>query len=305
MRRPRSPRRRAAPIAIAGIPSAWILRWLRLFRRPSCRAADCATGAALTWIGRRGPQQLAVARHGHVALHDVVEVEDELAVLARREQLHEVDEVRAVELRGLGRQPGREVGVADDPAPRCRVTTISSATEPSTLPPLAAAMSTMTEPGLIEATISPVMSRGAGRPGMSAVVTMMSTSGAWAAYSSAAAPVVLLAHLLGVAVARRRGRVHLGHLHGEEVGAHRLDLLGHLGRGHRSRGRWHRASGPCRSRRALPRRPLRRAPWRGHLAGGRDLAGEERAELVGGLDDGAVAGDVGHRATGRRATVRG
>jgi len=36
----------------------------------------------------------------------------------------------------------------------------------------------MTEPGFIEATISAVISRGAGRPGMSAVVTMMSTSGA-------------------------------------------------------------------------------------------------------------------------------
>ena len=66
------------------------------------------------------------------------------------------------------------------------VTTISSATEPSTLPPLAAAMSTMTEPGFIAATISAVMSRGAGRPGISAVVMMMSTSGACAAYSSAA-----------------------------------------------------------------------------------------------------------------------
>ena len=46
------------------------------------------------------------------------------------------------------------------------VMTISSATEPSTLPPLDAAMSTMTDPGFIAATISPVMSRGAGRPGI-------------------------------------------------------------------------------------------------------------------------------------------
>jgi hypothetical protein len=42
-------------------------------------------------------------------------------------------------------------------------------------------MSTMTEPGFIEATMEAVMSRGAGRPGIRAVVTMMSTSGAWAA----------------------------------------------------------------------------------------------------------------------------
>ena len=56
------------------------------------------------------------------------------------------------------------------------VTIFSSATAPSTLPPLTAAMSTMTEPGCIEATISPVMSRGAGLPGISAVVMTMSTS---------------------------------------------------------------------------------------------------------------------------------
>ena len=66
------------------------------------------------------------------------------------------------------------------------VTTSSSGTEPATLPPWAAAMSTITLPDLIEATISSVISRGAGRPGMRAVVMMMSTSGACSAYISAA-----------------------------------------------------------------------------------------------------------------------
>ena len=56
------------------------------------------------------------------------------------------------------------------------VTTSSSATDSSQFPPLAAAMSTMTLPGFMDATMSAVMSRGAGRPGMSAVVMMMSTS---------------------------------------------------------------------------------------------------------------------------------
>ena len=56
------------------------------------------------------------------------------------------------------------------------VTTAWSLTVPSTLPPLDAAMSTITLPGFIDATISAVMIRGAGLPGMSAVVTMMSTS---------------------------------------------------------------------------------------------------------------------------------
>ena len=65
------------------------------------------------------------------------------------------------------------------------VTTASPATVPSTLPPLAAAMSTITLPGRIEATISAVMIRGAGRPGISAVVTMMSTSRVWSTYSCA------------------------------------------------------------------------------------------------------------------------
>ena len=45
------------------------------------------------------------------------------------------------------------------------VTIFWPGTVPSTLPPLAAAMSTITEPGFIDATISPVMIRGAGRPG--------------------------------------------------------------------------------------------------------------------------------------------
>jgi hypothetical protein len=66
------------------------------------------------------------------------------------------------------------------------VTTISSATEPATLPPCAAAMSTITLPLFIEATISSVISRGAGRPGMSAVVITMSTSGTCSAYICAA-----------------------------------------------------------------------------------------------------------------------
>ena len=65
------------------------------------------------------------------------------------------------------------------------VTVFSSATAPSTLPPLAAAMSTITEPGVIAATISPVINRGAGLPGISAVVMMMSTSALCSAYSFA------------------------------------------------------------------------------------------------------------------------
>ena len=57
----------------------------------------------------------------------------------------------------------------------------SSGRESSQLPPLAAAMSTMTLPGFIVATIAALISLGAGFPGISAVVMMMSTSPAWAA----------------------------------------------------------------------------------------------------------------------------
>ena len=47
-------------------------------------------------------------------------------------------------------------------------------------------MSTITLPDFMLATISSVISRGAGRPGMSAVVMTMSTSGTCSAYISAA-----------------------------------------------------------------------------------------------------------------------
>lgn len=67
------------------------------------------------------------------------------------------------------------------------VTTVRPATVPATLPPWEAAMSTMTLPGFIAATSSAVSRRGAGRPGISAVVMTMSTSFACPWYSSAAA----------------------------------------------------------------------------------------------------------------------
>ena len=46
----------------------------------------------------------------------------------------------------------------------------------SELPPVSAARSTMTDPGFIERTMSAVMSFGAGRPGIAAVVITMSFS---------------------------------------------------------------------------------------------------------------------------------
>ncbi len=67
------------------------------------------------------------------------------------------------------------------------VTTFSSVWVSSPLPPLAAAMSTITEPLAMPATVSEVMSRGAGRPGISAVVMTMSALRASSSYIAAVA----------------------------------------------------------------------------------------------------------------------
>ena len=66
------------------------------------------------------------------------------------------------------------------------VTYFSPGCVSSQLPPPNAARSTITEPGRICSTISAVISLGEGRPGMAAVVTMMSTLLACSRYSSAA-----------------------------------------------------------------------------------------------------------------------
>ena len=56
---------------------------------------------------------------------------------------------------------------------------------PTTLPPCSTARSISTEPGFIEATCSALTSFGAGRPGISAVVTTMSCFLMWSATSAA------------------------------------------------------------------------------------------------------------------------
>ena len=71
-------------------------RLLRFRGRDSCRGR--APGCGRDLHGRRRPGRLAVPHDGDAALHDVVEVQDELAVLAGREQLEQVDDVGAVQL---------------------------------------------------------------------------------------------------------------------------------------------------------------------------------------------------------------
>ena len=66
-------------------------------------------------------------------------------------------------------------------------TTFSPATLPSTLPPASAARSTITLPLRIVANCASLISRGAGRPGISAVVMTMSCLAMWPDTSSACA----------------------------------------------------------------------------------------------------------------------
>ena len=107
------------------------------------------------------------------------------------------------------------------------VTIAWSLTVPSTLPPFwRGHVDDHADPDFIEATISAVMIRGAGRPGISAVVMMMSTSAAWSAYSCGLERLVVLAHLLGVA---GRRDLDLGRLDREVLTTQRLHLVGDLG----------------------------------------------------------------------------
>ena len=169
----------------------------------------------------------------------------------------------------------------------------SPATEPATLPPWPAAMSTITLPGFMLATSAAVISLGAGRPGMSAVVMMMSTSRGLLGVDLGGPPVVGLARGLGVAVGRLLCSSTSTVRYSPPIDLHLVgDLGSRVGRPDdraEARGRADRGeSGDAGARdEHLGRR---------YLAGGGDLPGEEPAELVGGLDDRAVARDVRHRA---------
>ena len=101
---------------------------------------------------------------------------------------------------------------------------------------------------------------------------------------------LVVGHLLGVAV----GGLLRGDRDRYELGAHRLDLLAGLraqvgGLDDRAHG-----VGGADRRQAADAGADDVDGGRRDLAGCGDLAGEQAAEGVGGLDDGAVAGDVGH-----------
>ena len=153
-------------------------------------------------------------------------------------------------------------------------------------------MSTTTEPGFIVATISSVMQprrRLAGdQRGGDDDVDVLGLLGV----ELGGLAVEVLAHLLGVAGG---GRTFVVDRDAQELGAHRLDLLADLGP--RVEGPDDRAQAAGRADRGEPGDPGADDEHLGRrdLAGRGDLAGEQRAELVGRLDHRAVAADVGHR----------
>jgi hypothetical protein len=102
----------------------------------------------------------------------------------------------------------------------------------------------------------------------------------------------LLAHLLGVAALTL---ARLGDLDGQELGAHRLHLIGDRRPDVEGADDRAQALGGAERGQAGDAGADHQHLGRRDLAGGGDLAGEERTEALGGLDDRAVARDVGHR----------
>ena len=122
----------------------------------------------------------------------------------------------------------------------------------SQFPPVSTARSTMTEPGLIVATISAVMSRGAGLPGICAVVIDQVHVRQMSGDRREHVALLLLAQLAGIAARGFGGRGHRGGL--DEGRAEALHLLLHRGT-HVERARPPRRAGaPWRSPGARRRR---------------------------------------------------
>ena len=138
-------------------------------------------------------------------------------------------------------------------------------------------MSTITEPCVIATTAPAVISCGAGLPGISAVVMMMSDCLRVLGEQRLLGGEEGLAHLLGVAA---RALARLFELELEELGAQALDLLAHRRAACRTRARL-RAQAPRGGDRGQPGdaraddQHLRRL----HAPGRRDLPGEEAAEV--------------------------
>ena len=140
--------------------------------------------------------------------------------------------------------------------------------------------------------MSAVMIRGAGRPGISAVVMMMSTSGHCCGVQRRLPRLVVLPHLLGIS---GRGDLDLRGFDRQVLAAQRPHLVGHLRP---------RIGGP-HDRTQLPAAPIAASPATpapttstfagGTLPGRGDLSGEEPAEHMRRLHHRSVPRDVRHR----------
>ena len=171
-------------------------------------------------------------------------------------------------------------------------TTTSPGSVSSQLPPCSAAMSTMTLPGFMRLHHlggDQLRRRLAGdQRGGDDDVDFLGLLGEHLALGLLEA----LAHHLGVAAAA--GAFFLV-VDLDELAAQRLDLVGHFGARVVGAHDGAQAGGGADRGQAGDAGADDEDLGRRHLARGGDLAGEEAAEGVGGLDHGAVAGDVGHR----------
>ena len=136
------------------------------------------------------------------------------------------------------------------------------------------------------------ISRGAGRPGMSAVVMTMSCFLMCSATSAACFGLILLRHFLGVAAGCLR-RLEFLVLDRDELGAEALDLL--LGRGPHI-GRGDDGAEPARGRDRLQAGDAgaHDEDFRCRNGTGRGHHHRQRPAIFGGgVDDGAIAGKIG------------
>ena len=160
---------------------------------------------------------------------------------------------------------------------------------PSTLPPLSTARSTTTEPGRMLSTMARLTRRGAGRPGICAVVITRSWFFEVLGDHVGLLLPVLLGQLLGVAARGRRVLLD----HADELGAEALDLL--LGRGPDVGRRDHRAQAARRGDRLQTGDPGADHEHLGrrHGAGRGHQHRHHPIELGEAVDQRAIAGEIG------------
>ncbi len=261
----------------------------------ACRGCGRAGGGCRGHLHRRWrPGGFAIADHGHRPLDDVVEVQGELPVLLRREQLEQVDQVGAVELRGSRGQAPRQIGVADD---RHAVVGDDGLILDGALDVAAIGGGHVDEH-------TARLHRGDHLRGDDARCGLTRDQrggdddvdvGGQLRIQRGLAFLVVVAHLLGVT--GRRDLILAGRVgcDGHVLPAQGAHLIGDLGPG--VGGLHDGAQAPGRADRGQSGHPRADDEHLGrrHLARGGHLPGEEPAEAVRGLDHCAVPGDVRHR----------